>query len=85
MVTREITIILPDDVAQAADSHGLLTPESVQRLIQAEVERQQKADRLFEVADTLAMMDKGDLTEADITTEIAAARAERRARRADSR
>lgn len=85
MVIREIKIILPDDVAQVADSHGLLTPESVQRLIQAEVERQQKAGRLFEIADTLATMDKGNLTEADIKTEIAAVRAERRARRADSR
>ena len=85
MVTREITILLPDNIAQVAEDRGLLTPESVQRLIQAEIERQPRVDRFFEIADTLAAMDKGDLTEDDIKVEIAAVRAEKRARRANSR
>jgi hypothetical protein len=82
MVSIDITLTLPDELAREARDRGLLAPEALQRLIDAEVERRRKVDRLFEIADSLAAMDKGDLTEEDIKAEIAAVRAERRARRA---
>jgi hypothetical protein len=80
MVTREITITLPDELAEAAQQNGLLTPGAIEQLIRGELWRR-KSDRLAEIMDRLAAADKGDLTEADITEEIAAYRTEKRAGR----
>ena len=82
MGSREITLTLPDDIAQEAEANGLLTPETLEAIIRSEIKRR-KADRLFEMMDHLAAADKGDLTEADIAAEIQAYRAEKRAGRAD--
>jgi hypothetical protein len=78
MVTREITITLPDELAEEAQQNGLLTPDAIGQLIRGELWRR-KSDRLGEIMDHLAAADKGDLTEADIADEIAAYRAEKRA------
>jgi hypothetical protein len=41
MITREITITLPNDIAQAAEERGLLRPEALEQLIRAEVGRRE--------------------------------------------
>lgn len=84
MVSLDITITLPDDLAAEAKARGLLTPEALQRLIDAELSRQRSVDQLFATMDALAATDLPPLTNDEITAEIRAARAERRARRAHS-
>jgi len=81
MVTREITITLPDDIAQAAEERGLLTPDALEQLIRAEVGRREH-QRLRAMMDDLASLDEPPLTNEELNAEIRAARAERRAKRA---
>ena len=81
MGSREITLTLPDDIAQEAEANGLLTPEALEQIIRLEIKRR-KTDRLFEMMNHLAAADKGDLTEADVATEIEAYRAGKRTGRA---
>ncbi len=64
---------------------GLLTPEGLQRLINAELERQQRDAYFFAVADTLAALDEPPLSADEIQAEIDAYRAEQRAARANRR
>jgi post-segregation antitoxin (ccd killing protein) len=84
MGLREITLTLPDDLAEEAEASGLLTPGTLEQIIREEIKRR-KTDRLFDIMDRLAVADKGDLTEADVAAEIQAYRAEKRADRAGSR
>jgi len=81
MGLREITLILPDDLADEAEASGLLTPDTLEQIIRDEIKRR-KTDRLFDIMDRLAVADKGELTEADVAAEIRAYRAEKRADRA---
>jgi len=81
MVTREITITLPDDIAQAAEERGLLTAEALEQIIRAEVGRREH-QRLRAMMDDLASLDEPPLTNEELDAEIRAARAERRAKRA---
>lgn len=78
MVSLDITLTLPDELAQQAHAKGLLTPQSLEQLIRAEVTRQTTGTPLL---DFLPDTDKGDLTEADVSAEIRAYRAERRVAR----
>jgi hypothetical protein len=80
MATREITITLPDELAEEAQQNGLLTPDAIEQLIRSALWRR-KSGRLGEIMDRLAAANKGDLTEADIADEITAYRAEKRAGR----
>ena len=41
-----ITLDLPDELAREADAAGLLTPEAVTRLLQAEIARQRRPSTL---------------------------------------
>jgi hypothetical protein len=84
MGLREITLILPDDLADEAEASGLLTPDTLEQIIRDEIKRR-KTDRLFEIMDRLAVADKGELTEADVAAEIHAYRAEKRVDRAGGR
>lgn len=84
MSVREITLTLPDDLAEEAEASGLLTPGTLEQIIREEIKRR-KTDRLFDIMDRLAVADKGELTEADVAAEIHAYRAEKRSGRADSR
>jgi hypothetical protein len=74
---------LPDNLAREAAARGLLTPAALQQLIDAEVERRRKVDRLFTTMDDLAAVNLPPLSAEDLNTEIKAARAERRGRRAN--
>ena len=81
MITRKITITLPDDLAQEAESRGLLTSDALEQLIRAEVGRREH-QRLRAMMDELASLDEPPLTNDELNAEIHAARAERRAKHA---
>jgi len=74
-----VTVSLPDDLAQQAQSAGLLRPEAIETLLREAV-RKRQVDRLFAAMDKLAALEP-PMTEAEIEAEIAAARAERARRR----
>lgn len=74
----EIKLILPDSLAREAEANGLLTPESFESLLRAEI-RRRRVNQLFEAADRLASLDMPPLTEAEIEAEIQAVRKARRA------
>jgi hypothetical protein len=74
-----ITVSLPDDLAQQAQSAGLLRPEAIVALLR-EAMRKRQVEQLFTTMDKLAQL-KPALTEAEIDAEIAAARADRARRR----
>lgn len=76
----EITLTLPDNLAQEAQANGLLRPESIASILRAEL-RRRRVNRLFAAADRLADLDD-PVTELEIAEEIAAAREERRLRNA---
>jgi hypothetical protein len=82
MIDIDITLTLPNDVAREATARGLLTPEALNRLIGAELERRRKLDRLSKSLEQLAALDLPPLSDDELNAEIRAARAERRARRA---
>ena len=74
----EVRLTLPDNLAREAQAEGLLTPETLERLLREEV-RRRRVDELFEAANRLAALNTPPLTDAEIEAEIQAARAERRA------
>jgi uncharacterized protein YdbL (DUF1318 family) len=77
MTKVELTLALPDSLAREAEAAGLLTPEAIERLLSDAV-RQGRVGRLFEAADRLAALAEPPLTDADIESEIDAARRARR-------
>lgn len=81
-VQLELTLTLPDSLAREAEASGLLTPQGLEALLRAEVQRR-RVTQLFEAADRLAALPP--LTEAEVEAEIQAARAERRTARASGR
>ena len=74
-----ITVTLPDELARDAQSAGLLRDEAIAALLR-EAMRKRAVDQLFTTMDKLASLEPA-LTEAEIDTELAAARAERARRR----
>jgi hypothetical protein len=76
----EVTVTLPDDLAQQARKAGLLRPEALAALLR-DAMRERRIERLFSTRDKLAQLEP-PLTEDEIAAEIEAARAERRARKA---
>jgi len=75
----EVTVTLPDDLAQQARQAGLLRPEALATLLR-DAMRQGRIERLFSTMDKLSQLEPS-LSEAEIQAEIEAARAERRARK----
>jgi hypothetical protein len=75
----EVTLTLPDTLAQEARAAGLLTPQALEAMLR-ETLRKQRVDGLFTAMDNMATVDL-PMTEAEIQAQIEAARAERRARR----
>ncbi|HEX5418375.1 MAG TPA: hypothetical protein VFY39_00110 [Gammaproteobacteria bacterium] len=76
----EVTVTLPDDLAQQARKAGLLRPEALAALLR-EAMREGRVERLFATMDKLAALEP-PLTEEEIAAEIEAARTERRTRKA---
>ena len=79
MTTLELTLNLPDSLAQEAKAAGLLTPEAIEQMLKRELKRR-AGELLLESARALQAIEPR-LTEAEIQAEIDAAREERRARR----
>ncbi len=80
-VQLEVTLTLPGTVAREAAARGLLTAETLESLITAEVQRR-RVDQFFAAADRLTSLPVPSLTEAEVEAEIQAVRSERRAARA---
>jgi hypothetical protein len=83
-VELEIKLRLPGDVAREAEASGLLSAESLESLLREEL-RRRRVDHLFDMADRLAALSLPSLTEAELNSEIQAARAQRRRRHARRR
>ena len=80
----EIKLDLSEALAQEAKSKGLLESPALERMLRAELKRG-RVDQLFAAADRLAAQNLPPLTEAEVETEIQAARAQRRATDASCR
>jgi hypothetical protein len=76
MSTLELKLVLPYSLAREAEVSGLLTPESIEALLRAEI-RRRRVNKLFAAADRLAALET-PLTEEEIEAEIAAVRQSRR-------
>ena len=74
----ELKLDLSDSVAEEAKKKGLLEPSAVERMLRAELKRN-RVDQFFAAADCLAAQNLSPLTEAEVESEIQAARAQRRA------
>lgn len=83
MSTLEFKLVLPESLAREAEGSGLLTPESIEALLRAEI-RRRRVNKFFVAADRLAAL-KTPLTEAEIEAEIAAVRQSRRSPDANRR
>jgi hypothetical protein len=78
MTTIQIT--LPDELAQEAKQAGLLTPELLERWLRDQL-KAQRLDHLFSAMDRMANEDAPAIMSPEqVAEELAAMRAERRAR-----
>jgi len=84
MAELEIKLVLPDSLLREAQASGLLTPQSIESLLRAEI-RRRRVNGLFEAADRLAMLELPPMTEAEVEAEIQAVRDKRRGTDAGSR
>ena len=75
-----LTIDLPDATAQAARVAGLLTPQTLDRLLNEALRRKQAADSLLSIAKRVAAAGIAPMSMAEINAEVKAARAERKQR-----
>ncbi len=78
MTTLQLTLELPDNLADAANQAGLLKPEALERLLRDAVRRQAGAE-LLAIADELTAANIPPMTLEEIQAEVDAVRAERRA------
>lgn len=78
MTTVQIT--LPDQLAQEAQSAGLLSPARLERWLRDQL-KAQRVDELFVAMDRMAAVDEpAVMSPEEVAREIAAMRAERRAK-----
>lgn len=75
----EVTINLPDDVANEAKEAGLFSPLLAASIFRAEL-RKRKKYKFFQTIDKLAALGGEPMSDEEIQTEIDAVRAERRKR-----
>lgn len=75
----ELTLKLPDDLAQRAEAAGLLNDTTIQRLLEEAI-RREAGRQLLEVAERLHAAGVEAMSEEEIVSEVKAVRAERRAR-----
>ena len=77
MTTVQIT--LPDQLAQEAQSAGLLSPEFVEKWLREQL-KVQRVDQLFSAMERMSSVDEPPIMSPEaVAEEIAAMRAERRA------
>lgn len=72
MTTVQLTLNLPDSLANAAGDAGLLTPEAIEALLREAV-RRKVVDELFQKMDELADADFPPMTMEEIQAEVNAA------------
>lgn len=75
-----VQLELPDATVQAARAAGLLTPQALDRLLNAALERQRAANSLLSIADRVAAANIKPMSMQEINAEVKAAREERRQR-----
>ncbi len=73
----QLTLTVSDSVARQAEEAGLLTSDTIERLLREEL-RRRAVDRLFEAADSLAASTTSPLTADEIDAEIQATRSQKR-------
>lgn len=78
----KVQIELPDATAKAAQAAGLLTSEALDRLLSSALRKRQAADWLLGIADEVAAAGVPPMSEAEIRSEVKAARETRRHRAA---
>jgi hypothetical protein len=78
MTTIQITLDIPNALAQAAAQGGLLRPEAIEKLLRDAL-RGKDSDGFFEAAERLASSDIPDMSLEEIQAEIAAVRAAHKA------
>ena len=74
MPSVEIKLDLPANLADEAETNGLLRPDAIESLLRGEI-RRRRVNNLFEAADRLAALD-AQRTETEVEGEIAAVRHE---------
>ena len=79
MTTLELTLNLPDDLAQRAKDAGLLTNEAIEKLLREQL-RRQAGEELRAMLDNVQSTGT-PMTEDEVQAEIDAYRAEKRAKR----
>lgn len=80
MTTLELILTLPDDLAQRAKDAGLLSNESIEKLLREQL-RRQAGSELREMLDKVRGSEIPPLSEDEVQAEIEAYRVERRAKR----
>ncbi len=81
MTTVQIT--LPDQLAQEAQRAGLLTSDTIERMLRQQLKAQQ-VDELFQSMERMASTDTpAAMSPEEVAEEIRAMRAERQAKRAN--
>lgn len=81
MTVLELTLNLPDDLAQRAKEAGLLTDRAIEKLL-ADALRREAGRKLLAVADRLRAANLPSMTDEEIVSEVKAVRAENKARKA---
>ncbi|MEI8167092.1 MAG: hypothetical protein WCG26_11970 [Chloroflexales bacterium] len=76
MTLIDLTLNLPDDLANEATTQGLLTAPMIEQLLRTELTRR-RTEQFFGLLDQLAVAAKADLSETDLQAEIDAYRQER--------
>lgn len=80
----EITLTLPDELVQQAKAAGLLDPERIQSLLEAELkQRREGAERFFDAMDRMSL--ESGLTPEEIEAEIQAYKDEEYASETDTK
>ncbi|MCC6474059.1 MAG: hypothetical protein IT514_09975 [Burkholderiales bacterium] len=75
----ELTVTLPDTLANEAKAAGLLAPEAIERLLREAIERRRQIDSFFTTVERLRAAGIPPMSEEEIQAEVDAVRAERRA------
>jgi hypothetical protein len=73
MATVDFKLSLPDQLLKEAEEAGLLSPESIERLLRDEL-RRRRVDNFFAATDRLSALDLPILSEEEIAQEIYLAR-----------
>lgn len=80
MTTLELTLNLPDELANQAQAAGLLNSEAIEKLLREQL-RKQAGEELRVMLNKVSASSEPPMSEDEIQAEINAYRAERRAQR----